>query len=197
MNRILLADDSPQSLRLAEHILATGQNEVVSVTDGATALHRLADFDPDLLVCDVYLPTKNAFDLTRFIKAQPRHKRVRVVFAAGPADRFDEQDARNAGADAILRKPFEATPLLTTVEPLLEAAAAERLAHQPEQPLLERDTVQAAVALALESSMSVLIGEVTDRVLLALSQQRVMRAVVGEAPGLAEEPEKSAGISKS
>lgn len=197
MNRILLADDSPQSLRLAEHILATGQNEVVSVTDGATALHRLADFDPDLLVCDVYLPTKNAFDLTRFIKAQPRHKRVRVVFAAGPADRFDEQDARNAGADAILRKPFEATALLTTVEPLLEAAAAERLAHQPEQPLLERDTVRAAVALALESSMSVLIGEVTDRVLLALSQRRVTRAVVREAPGLTEEPEKSAGNSKS
>lgn len=194
MNRILLADDSPQSLRLAEHILATGQNEVVSVTDGATALHRLEDFDPDLLVCDVYLPTKSAFDLARFIRAQPRHKRVRVVFAAGPADRFDEQDARNAGADAIIRKPFEATPLLTTVEPLLEAAAAERAAHQQQKPLVERDTVRAAVALAFESSMSVLIGEVTDRVLLALSQQRV--TALRDAPDSAEVPEKTASISK-
>jgi CheY-like chemotaxis protein len=194
MNRILLADDSPQSLRLAEHILATGQNEVVSVTDGATALHRLADFDPDLLVCDVYLPTKNAFDLARFVRAQPRHKRVRVVFAAGPADRFDEQDARNAGADAIIRKPFEATPLLTTVEPLLEAAAGERGSHQREQPLVERDTVRAAVALALESSMSVLIGEVTDRVLLALSQRRVTRAAVPSVANPVERKENKTGL---
>jgi CheY-like chemotaxis protein len=197
MNRILLADDSPQSLRLAERILAGGQNEVVSVTDGATALHRLADFDPDLLVCDVYLPTKNAFDLARFIKAQPQHKRVRVVFAAGPADRFDEQDARNAGADAIIRKPFEATPLLTTIEPLLEAAAAGRAAHQPEQPLLERDTVRAAVVLALESSMSVLIGEVTDRVLLALSQQRLTHPAPRPVPSPESLPEKSTSAAKS
>jgi CheY-like chemotaxis protein len=172
MTRILLADDSPQALRLAEQILKTRQNQVVSVTDGATALHRLIDFDPDLLLCDVYLPTKNAFELARFIKAQPRHKRVRIVFAAGPADRFDEQDARNAGADAIIRKPFEATALLTTVEPLIELAYAER-AQTSDAPVFGRDTVRAAVTLALEISMPMLIDELTDRVLLALSQQRV------------------------
>jgi CheY-like chemotaxis protein len=178
MNRILLADDSPQALRLAEQILTSGKNQVVSVTDGATALHRLIEFDPDLLLCDVYLPTRNAFDLARFIRAQPCLKRVRIVFAAGPADRFDEQDARNAGADAILRKPFEATSLLTTVEPLLEAAYAEREAGSQdasagESVQVDRDTVRAAVTLALESATGTLINELTDRVLLALSQQRV------------------------
>ena len=71
MNRILLADDSPQALRLAEQILNTHESQVVSVTDGATALHRLVDFDPDLFICDVYLPTKNAFELARYLKAQP------------------------------------------------------------------------------------------------------------------------------
>ena len=176
MTRILLADDSPQALRLAEQILISRKSQVVSVTDGATALHRLIDFDPDLLLCDVYLPTKNAFELARFIKAQPRHKRVRIVFAAGPADRFDEQDARNAGADAILRKPFEATGLLTTVEPLLEAAYAEREVRTSDAPGFERDTVRAAVTLALESAMPMLISELTDRVLLALSQQRLSKA---------------------
>lgn len=178
MNRILLADDSPQALRLAEQILSTGEYQVVSVTDGATALHRLMEFDPDLLLCDVYLPTRNAFDLARFIKAQPLLKRVRIVFAAGPTDRFDEQDARNAGADAILHKPFEATSLLITIEPLLRAALAEREAAVPEAASddsnrFERDTVRAAVTLALESAMPILINELTDRVLLAVSQRRV------------------------
>lgn len=188
MNRILLADDSPQALRLAEQILAGGNNQVVSVTDGATALHRLVEFDPDLVLCDVYLPTRNAFELARFIKAQPGLKRVRIVFAAGAADRFDEQDARNAGADAILRKPLEATSLLSTVEPLLEAACAEREsssqdARPSEEPHFDRDTVRAAVTLALESAVPTLIVELTERVLLALSQQRV-----GPAPPVPAAP---------
>jgi len=178
MNRILLADDSPQALRLAEQILNTPESQVVSVTDGATALHRLVDFDPDLFICDVYLPTKNAFELARYLKAQPMHKRVRIVFAAGPADRFDEQDARNAGADAILRKPFEASALLSAIGPLLSEARAGR-AEEDKSPALvfDRPIVRAAVILALETAMPVLINEITDRVLLALAQQRLYAPV--------------------
>jgi CheY-like chemotaxis protein len=174
MNRILLADDSPQALRLAEQILNTRESQVVSVTDGATALHRLVDFDPDLFICDVYLPTKNAFELARYLKAQPMHKRVRIVFAAGPADRFDEQDARNAGADAIIRKPFEASALLSAIGPLLSEARAERVEEEDTSaaPVFDRPIVRAAVTLALETAMPVLINEITDRVLLALAQQR-------------------------
>ena len=183
MNRILLADDSPQALRLAEQILNPRESQVVSVTDGATALHRLADFDPDLFICDVYLPTKNAFELARYLKAQPKHKRVRIVFAAGPADRFDEQDARNAGADAILRKPFEASALLAAVGPLLSDARAERLDDQDEPAaIFDRPIVRAAVTLALETAMPVLINEITDRVLLAMAQQRVSKPTAPVAP---------------
>lgn len=188
MNRILLADDSPQALRLAEQILNTRETQVVSVTDGATALHRLVDFDPDVFICDVYLPTKNAFELARYLKAQPMHKRVRIVFAAGPADRFDEQDARNAGADVIIRKPFEASALLLAVEPLLRDARAERAADPPAAPLFDRGIVRAAVTLALESAMPVLINEMTDRVVLALAQHRAAapaQASAGAQPATA------------
>ena len=43
MSRILLADDSQQALRLGEQILSSQGIEVVSVTDGASALRRLVD----------------------------------------------------------------------------------------------------------------------------------------------------------
>ena len=111
MSRILLADDSPQALRLGEQILSAQGFEVVSVTDGAVALRRLSDVNPDLFVTDIYLPTKNGFELARFMKADAVFQDIPIVFAAAPADTFDEQDARNAGADAILRKPFEASIL--------------------------------------------------------------------------------------
>ncbi len=172
MSRILLADDSPQALRLAEKILTSQHFEVVSVTDGATALRRLPDVNPDLLITDVYLPTRSGFELARFLRAQAEHRHIPIIFAAAPVDEFDEQDARNAGADIILRKPFEASTLLGSVQQLLQQSAAARNgAGKPDSAPLDRNTVRAAVTLALDSAMPALIEELTERVLLVLSHR--------------------------
>jgi CheY-like chemotaxis protein len=172
MSRILLADDSPQALRLAEQILTSQSIEVVSVMDGATALRRLGDVNPDLLITDVYLPAKSGFDLARFLKSQPQHRHVPVIFAAAPVDEFNEQDAKNAGADIILRKPFEASTLLGAVERLLEQSAAARNdASAPVNSTLDRSSIRAAVTIALDSAMPAMIEELTERVLLVLSHR--------------------------
>jgi CheY-like chemotaxis protein len=173
MSRILLADDSPQALRLAESILKTQGIEVVSVTDGAIALRRLSDVDPDLLITDVFLPTQSGFDLARFLKSQPEHRHIPIIFAAAPIDKFEEQDAKNAGADLILRKPFEASALLGAVESLLAKSQAARAERTPAaEDSLDRHTVRAAVTLALDAAMPAMIEELTERVLLALSSRR-------------------------
>ncbi len=169
MSRILLADDSPQALRLAEQILTSQGIEVVSVTDGATALRRLHDVRPDILITDVYLPSRSGFDLARFVRSQPEHRRVRVIFAAAPVDEFNEQDAKNAGADIILRKPFEASALLAAVEQLRPLTFPEPNTETAPKNALDRNSIRAAVTLALETAMPTLIEELTDRVLLALS----------------------------
>jgi CheY-like chemotaxis protein len=172
MSRILLADDSPQALRLAEQILTSQGIDVVSVTDGAIALRRLTDVNPDLLISDVFLPTRNAFDIARFLRAQPQYRQLPIIFAAAPADQFDEQDARNAGADVILRKPFEASALLSAVKRLLEERAkttADGAGASVKD--LDRNTIRAAVTLALDSAMPAMIEELTERVILALASR--------------------------
>ncbi|MFL6465175.1 MAG: response regulator [Bryobacteraceae bacterium] len=172
MSRILVADDSPQALRLAEQILTSGGLEVVSVTDGAIALRRLADVNPDILITDVYLPTKNGFDLARFLRSQPQYNHIRVIFAAAPIDQFNEQDAKNAGADVILRKPFEASALLGAVQELLKETAARQTGDASSLGV-DRDSIRAAVTLALDSAIPVLIEELTERVLLALAHRKI------------------------
>lgn len=171
MSRILLADDSPQALRLGEQILASRGLEVVSVTDGAVALRRLPDVEPDLLITDVYLPSRNGFEIARFLRSQEQYKHTPVIFAAGPADEFNEQDAKNAGADIILRKPFEASALLGAVEELLKRSGATDAGKNGQKATPDRSTVRAAVTLALDSAMPVLIEELTERVLLALAHR--------------------------
>jgi PleD family two-component response regulator len=172
MSRILLADDSAHAQRIGECILREEGFEVVSVTDGDTALVRLADVDPDVILASVLLPRKNGYEICRWVKEHVRQRHTRVVLTAGAQDPFDEEEARRVQADASLRKPFEATLLLQTVKPLVEAAQREREQSAalgdgaPAQP--DPELVRAAVTLALDSAFPTLVKEITSRVLASL-----------------------------
>jgi CheY-like chemotaxis protein len=200
MSRILLADDSPHAQRMGERILREEGFEVVSLTDGNAAIVRLADVDPDLILADVFLPGKSGFELCRYVKSEPRFKHVRVVLTAGLLEPFDEDEARRAGCDAILKKPFEATKVVSTIGPLVKEAQmarglfAEQIASAPAPPApepeppkppepavlqaipeeppsapeIDNERVRAAVTIALDAALPVLIQEITERVLIAL-----------------------------
>jgi DNA-binding response OmpR family regulator len=184
MSVILLADDSAHAQRMGERILREEGYEVVSLTDGETTVMRLADVDPDLVIADVFLPGRNGFDLCRHVKTHHRH--ARVILTAGLLEKFNEADAREAGCDAILRKPFEASVVMQTIRPLVREAQlarglfAEALAAAVPAPVLDAapsppppqppdpQRVEAAIILALDAALPALIREITEKVLIAL-----------------------------
>jgi PleD family two-component response regulator len=172
MSRILLADDSPHAQRMGERILREEGFEVVSLTDGDNTLLRLADVDPDLILADVFLPNKSGLDICRYVKSHPRHRHVRIVLTAGLLEPFDEGEAKLAGADAILKKPFEASGVMQTIKPLLAEAQVARALYAetaPDVPSgVDAERVRAAVTIALDAALPAMIKEITERVLIAL-----------------------------
>jgi CheY-like chemotaxis protein len=174
MSRILLADDSPHAQRMGELILREEGYEVVTVTDGATVLVRLRDFDPDLILVDVAMPTKSGYEICEFVKNSLQHPHTRVVLLAGAQETVDEPEARRVHSDGVLKKPFEASAVLQTVKPLLEAAAAARVGQVPDLPsatgaeLGKAELVRAAVTIALDAVLPNLIEEITQKVLIVL-----------------------------
>ena len=180
MSRILLADDSPHAQRMGEFILREEGYEVVTVTDGETALVRLADVDPDLILADVLLPRQDGYQICRRVKDNPGFPHTRVVLTAGALEPFDEEEARRVRADGNLRKPFEATVLLGLIRPLLEAAELVRKSAPPapleEEPALpvphpsiDTEEIRAAVTLALDAAFPAMIEEITQRVVMVLN----------------------------
>jgi CheY-like chemotaxis protein len=171
---------------MGERILREEGFEVVSLTDGDAAMLRLADVDPDLILADVFLPGKSGFDLCRYVKSEPRFKHVRVVLTAGLLEPFDEEEAKRAGCDAILKKPFEASKVVSTIDPLVKEAQlarglfAEAFASAPPPapeppkppgppaPEIDPERVRAAITLALDAALPSMIQEITERVLIAL-----------------------------
>ena len=185
MSRILLADDSPHAQRMGERILREEGFEVVTVTDGETALLRLADVDPDLVLADVFLPKQSGYEICRYVKSSARHRCTRVVLTAGLLEPIDEDEARKAGSDAILKKPFEASVVVGTIKPLIEAAEFARglFADQVQETPVETcaaapqaeacttvdaERVRAAITLALDAALPAMIEEITERGLVAL-----------------------------
>jgi CheY-like chemotaxis protein len=189
MSRILLVDDSPHAQRMGERILSEEGYEVVTVSNADSALIRLEDFDPDLLIADAVMPGRTGFEICQYVKMSPRHRHMRVILTAGASEPFDESQAQRAQADTSLRKPFEATALLETVKPLAEAAVAERptatqrqSAESPQSGMaapvgpfvavVDAEQIQAAVTIALDASMSAMVEEITKRVLVVLTAKR-------------------------
>lgn len=141
MSRVLLADDSPHAQRMGEKILRDEGFEVASVTDGATALIRLLDVDPDLILVDAFLPNKSGYDICREIRRSPRLKFTAVVLTYGLTETISQEEVTKVGADGVIQKPFDAVALLAFIRPLIEISNKRRseLTAAPIKPVLQNE----------------------------------------------------------
>src|SRR5512133_1590983 len=111
---------------MGERILSDEGYEVVTVSNADSALIRLDDVDPDVVLADTVMPGRTGYEICQYVKMNPRLRHVRVILTAGVLETLDEEQAKRVEADGNLKKPFEATALLAAVKPLAEAAKADR-----------------------------------------------------------------------
>ncbi len=183
MSRVLLVDDSPHAQRIGERILTGEGFEVVAVSNADAALVRMEDVDPDVVIADTVMPGRTGYEICQYLKMNPRHRHVRVILTAGALEPLDDAQARRVQADGSLKKPFEASALVSQVQRLAEQAATERkqppgepgatitvsaLPAAPFVALVDAEQVRAAVTIALDASMDAMTNEIARRVMDAL-----------------------------
>ena len=100
---------------------ASGQYEVLEVTNGFEALRTLPRQEFDLIVTDINMPDVSGIELTRFVRANARHKATPIIVISTEASVVDAERAREAGATAFVAKPFTGRELITAIN---EACAA-------------------------------------------------------------------------
>ena len=114
--KILVVDDDVELVGLLRFALTGAGYEVVTAFDGAQALQRLADSDPDLVVLDVNLPVLDGFAVLERLR---RHSQVPVMMLTVRSAEADEVHGLDLGADDYLKKPFSPRALLARVRSLL------------------------------------------------------------------------------
>src|SRR3977135_1434154 len=89
--KILVADDNSNVQKTVALALAELGVERVSVNNGEAAVRKLADFSPDLVLADIFMPVRNGYEVCEYVKKDPRFAHVPVVFLGGA---FGPLDAR-------------------------------------------------------------------------------------------------------
>lgn len=109
MYKILLACNSEDEVKvLAKEITYFGDYEVITATEGTTALHKIYTEHPAIIVLDVILAGINGFEICRELKENPLTKDLPVVLMCTWVDVSDRIHAYNVGADILLTKPLVA-----------------------------------------------------------------------------------------
>ncbi len=109
---------------MGRRILTDAGYEVVTVNNGSAALKKIAETRPDIIVLDVYMPGYGGLEVCQRVKEAAETARIPVLLTVGKLEPFKPEEARRAGADAFIVKPFEATELLTALTKLEDKIVA-------------------------------------------------------------------------
>lgn len=116
--RILVVDDTPANLRLLEAKLTAEYFEVVTATDGPSALEMATSNAPDLILLDVMMPGLDGFEVARRLKAEANTRHIPIVMVTALTDTADRVRGLEAGADDFLSKPVNDVALFARVRSL-------------------------------------------------------------------------------
>ena len=119
---ILLIEDEPDMILLMDTRLRAGGFEVISAMDGEAGLAKAEAEQPDLVLLDLRIPKIHGLEVCKRLKTAPTTRAIPiVVFTASVRGELETQ-CLAAGAEAIVRKPFQPAQVLATIRSLLPAA---------------------------------------------------------------------------
>lgn len=131
--KLLLADDSVTIQKVINLTFADEGIDVVAVGDGDSAIQRVAEEMPDIVLADVNMPGLNGYQVCERIRANERTRDIPVLLLVGTFEQFDDAEAVRVGANAHITKPFSSIrQLVNVVTDLIESNRAAQPEPAPE-----------------------------------------------------------------
>jgi DNA-binding response OmpR family regulator len=128
---ILLVDDEQHIIDLAQMYLEKDGYRVISATDGLSALARIREDAPALVVLDLMLPALDGWEVCRRVRAE---NDLPILMLTARTDDIDRIVGLEMGADDYLTKPFNPRELVARIRAILRRAS--RPAAYAESPAI-------------------------------------------------------------
>jgi len=135
---VLVVEDEADTREALALILAQAGATVTSTSTAAQALDAVAAARPDILLCDIGLPTEDGYVLIRKLRALTAEQggATPAVALSAFAQATDRARAVAAGFDTHVAKPIDPDRLLQTLARALSLAVGDADPGDPYQPAL-------------------------------------------------------------
>src|SRR5579859_5604680 len=116
---ILLVEDNPANLLLAEEILKLVGYKTIGASSAEEAQGLIVKQMPDLILLDIRLPGMDGLRFVRMLRSSPLTERLPIIALTAQAMADEETAAMAAGFDAYVVKPIQRALLLEAVRDAL------------------------------------------------------------------------------
>jgi CheY-like chemotaxis protein len=103
--RVLIVDDNVDAAEMLAALVVSLGGEARTAFDGHSALERVAEFEPGVVLLDIGMADMDGYETCRRLRATPAGERAYVVAVTGWGQPQDRERALSGGFDAHLTKP--------------------------------------------------------------------------------------------
>ena len=125
--RILIVDDEPDAAEFHSTNLEMAGLETVTVTEPLEVMSQLVEFQPDVILMDVYMPGCSGLELAMVIRQEEAFVGVPIVFLSRETDRMKQIAALGEGGDDFFTKPVQPDQLVPAVSARAQRGRTLRL----------------------------------------------------------------------
>ncbi len=117
--RVLIVDDIAANVRLLQAKLEADYYEVLTASDGRTAIATAIADQPDIILLDVMMPEIDGYEVCRQLKQHAETRHIPIILITALDGRDDRLSGLEAGADDFLTKPVDDVVLMARLQALV------------------------------------------------------------------------------
>jgi CheY-like chemotaxis protein len=121
--KILVVDDEALVRNMICDALAAAGHPVLAASSGEEALHVVHAERPACILLDIMMPDLDGYDTCAALKSDPKTASIPVLLVSATTNPQVMDQAKKAGAVAVLRKPVRIDELQRTISQLLRVSA--------------------------------------------------------------------------
>lgn len=105
--KVLIVDDDAISSEYCRTILEHAGIQVAILNDSSRIFEQIINFDPDLILLDMYMPNIIGVEMASVIRQHQNFAAIPIVIMSAETDINKQFKMRSAGADDFILKPFK------------------------------------------------------------------------------------------
>jgi signal transduction histidine kinase len=132
-NSILVVDDVLINIKVLLEILTEAGYKVAVAKNGKSALEKIEEVMPSLILLDVMMPVMDGFETCRILKSNPKTKDIPIIFMTALSESINKVKGLKLGAVDYITKPFEHEEVLARIHVHLELRRTQLKLAQEEK----------------------------------------------------------------